>query len=333
MTLVGSATIMVQGVATDCYKASFMGEGTFSATEGNVVETGTAYFRKSDMANVNSTMTVTTYAGGLVLTQITYTNTSIPVTPYQFPLYVGQSWSSSYDSTVKTTNFTSINPTQVNATNTTHVSDNYNVASESVVAVTAGSYDAYDVHSTSSSGYTDDYYSPQVENSVQTVSHFSNGTVSTSVSLQDFSAWAYQSSITVTENSNTYNVGLFADATISNKSENNTAITFQVNGTSGTSGRASITVPKGLNRTLVQVYVDNNLETLTVTPNSTSFQLYFTFGLTTHTVTLLYASNTLTPATLSTYLFFVGLVVAALVVMPVVFILLRRRSTPPPAVS
>jgi hypothetical protein len=327
-TIVGSSTLVVNGVATDCYKATLTGSGTFSFSglSGSLTESGISHFRKSDMALVNTNLTQVLTAG-FVLTEIVYTNTSIPVAQYQFPLYVGKTWSASYSSTTTTTSYSTINPTPSTTKNTTQVSQNYNVASESVLSVPAGSYDAYDVHSTASSGYTDDYYSPQVENSIETTSHFSNGTVTNSLSLQDFSAWPFQSSLTVSKSGTNYGVGIYADATISNTSQNSTAITFQVNATSGTSGRADVAIPKTLNNTLVKVYVDSNLETLTATSNATSYIFYFTFGLTTHTVTLLYAAPaTTTP--LTTYLLYGGIAAAIAIVAVVALLALRRRSKP-----
>jgi hypothetical protein len=331
-TIVGSATQVVNNVATDCYKVTLTGTGTFSfmGLSGSLTESGMSYFRKTDMALVNTNLTQVLTAG-FVLTQIIYTNTSVPVLSYQFPLYVGQTWSENYNSTTTTTSYTSINPTPSTTKNTTLTSENFNVASESVLSVPAGSFDAYDVHSADTSGsYTDDFYSPQVENGISTVSHLPNGTIDTSLSLEDFSAWPFQSSMTVSKSGTSYSIGLYADATISNQQQNSTAITFQVNATSGTTGRANIAIPRTLNNTLVKIYVDNNLQTPTVTSNSTSYIFYFTFGLTTHTVTLVYASSPTTP--LTTYLLY-GVIAAAIAIVIIVALLLtRRRAKPAPAI-
>ena len=124
-----------------------------------------------------------------------------------------------------------------------------------------------------------------------------------------------------------YDVGLMADATISNQSSNNTAITFQVNATSGTSGRANVAIPLTLNNTVVKVYVDSNLETVNSSKNSTDYQLFFTFGLTTHTVTVLYTATLGTPWT--TYLIYGGIAAAALALIVAAFLILRRRTKPP----
>src|SRR5437879_10754009 len=86
---------------------------------------------------------------------------------------------------------------------------------------------------------------------VKGVSYYPNGTVQSTITLQDFNAWAYQSSLTVSKGGSNYDVGLMADATISNQSSNSTAITFQVNATSGTSGRANVAMPLTLNNTVV----------------------------------------------------------------------------------
>ena len=339
-TLIGSATIPVNGVATDCYKATLNGTGTFSLNgiSGAYTQNAVGYFRKSDMASVNLNLTQV-FTAGFVLTQIVYTNSSIPTVSYQFPLYVGRTWSTNYNTTTTTTSYTSINPTPTTTKNTTQTSENFDVASESVMSVPAGSFDAYDVHSVASSGYADDYYSPQVENSISTVDYLPNGTISDSLSLQDFSAWPFQSSLTVSKSGINYNVGIYADATISNRQQNSTAITFQVNATSGTSGRANIALPEALNNTLVKVYIDNNpvvcsgpsQQCFNISQNSTDYEVYFTFSLTTHTVTLVYATTPAASTSLTTYLLYGGIAAAIAIIIIVALLLMRKRPKPAPA--
>jgi len=327
-TLTGSLVLLVKGVSTPCYTETISGTGTFArpGLSGTFTETGTGYVRQSDLGAINSNVTVVITAG-LTLTQNTYSNNSIPVVNEQFPLYTGKTWVETYTTTNRVTTFTSLNPTPTITTSNNYTAQLYSVTGSSVISVNAGSYLAYDIHSTNSTGTQDAYYSPQVENMVKGVSYYPNGTVQSTITLQDFNAWAYQSSVTVAKGGSKYDVGLMADATISNQSSNNTAITFQVNATSGTSGRANVAIPLTLNNTVVKVYVDSNLETVNSSKNSTDYQLFFTFGLTTHTVTVLYTATLGTPWT--TYLIYGGIAAAALALIVAAFLILRRRTKPP----
>src|SRR5207302_2008163 len=183
----------------------------------------------------------------LTLTQNTYSNNSIPVVNEQFPLYTGKTWVETYTTTNKVTTFTSLNPTPTITTSNNYTAQLYSVTGSSVISVTAGSYLAYDIHSTNTTGTQDAYYSPQVENMVKGVSYYPNGTVQSTITLQDFNAWDYQ--------------------------------------------------------------------------------LFFTFGLTTHTVTVVYAAILGTPWT--TNLIYGGIAAAALALIVAAFLILRRRTKPP----
>ena len=328
LTLSSIVTLLVNGVPTTCYKETESGSGNLNRNgiTGTFTTSGTAYIRQSDLAAINNNITVV-FNAGFTLTQITYSNTSTPVPAGQFPLYVGETWKESYLTTNKITTFTSVNPTPTVTTTNNATAQVYTVTGSSVLSVSAGSYLAYDVHSTNATtGSEDQYYSPQVDNIVKDVSYYPNGTVKTTLTLQDFNAWAYQTMLTVNNNGATYNVGLMADATISNQSSNSTSITFQVNATDGTSGRANVAMPVTLNNTNIRIYVDNNIQTPTQSKNSTYAQFFFTFGLSTHTVTLVYSAA---PASqLIMYIIYggIGAVAAALVIAAL--LIFRRRAKP-----
>jgi len=329
-TIASSATVLFEGSTVDCYLMSVAGSGSFtgSGVSGTFTLSGSAYSRRSDLAPLTGNITVTVVAG-FTLTQTTHTNNSPLVAPYQFPLSVGKTWSVNYNTTNTVTTFTSINPTPQVTTTTTHTSRTFSVTSSSVMPVGAGSFEAYDVHSSDQSSYTDDYYSPQVENTIKSTEYNSTtGLLISSQSLEDFRAWPYQVSLTLTKNGSNYNGEIMSDATISNNGQNSTAITFRVSGTDGVAGRANVTLPMALNSTSVKVYVDANLVAPTVSKNSTALFFYFIFGLSTHTVTLQYAA---TPSGLSlTNALLVGGIVAAAVIIITVLLLLSRRGKPSP---
>lgn len=328
MTLTSIVTLLVNGVSTSAYKETTTGSGNLAknGVTGTFTTTGTGYVRQSDLASINDNLTVV-FNAGFTFTQITYTNTSTPVVPAEFPLYVGKTWVHRYTTTTQQTTFTSINPTPVVKTFNNNTAQVYTVASSSIVSVDAGSYLAYQIHSTNATGNEDQYYSPQVDNLIKDVSYYPNGTVQSTITLHDFSAWAYQSTLNVSHNGGSYNVGLMADATISNQSSNSTAINFQVNGTSGTSGRANVAIPTTLNNTVVKVYVDSSLVTVTSSKNSTYYQLFFTFGLTTHTIALLYTASP--AASWTSYLIYGGIAAAAIALVIAALLILRRRTQPP----
>jgi len=167
-TLTGSLVLLVNGVSTPCYRETISGTGTFvrSGLSGTFTETGTGYVRQSDLGAISSNVTIVITAG-FTLTQNTYSNNSIPVVNEHFPLYTGKTWVETYTTTNKVTTFTSINPTPTITTSNNYTSQLYSVTGSSVISVTAGSYLAYDIHSTNTTGTQDAYYSPQVENMVK----------------------------------------------------------------------------------------------------------------------------------------------------------------------
>jgi len=329
-TIAGSATILVNGVSTDSYRLVATGSGTVSGSgiTGTFTESGSLYFRKSDMGAINGTATIVETAG-IVVTVIVSGHNSIPVAPYKFPLAIGNSWSTSYTDNTTITHYTSVNPTPVVQTNVTSVTKSYSVVSSSIMTVGAGSFEGYDVHSTDSSGSTDDYYSPQVENSLKMQSYDSSGSLTASQSLTAFNAWPYRWSIPTTINNSNYNIQIESDATIANGGKNSTFITFQVTGPDSVSGRANVAIPIVLNSTSVKVFVDANSIIPTVTKNSTDFFVYFTFGLSTHTVTLQYALPPTASLPLTTILLIVG-AVAAIIVVTTIILLVRSKRKPPP---
>ncbi|OLD44106.1 hypothetical protein AUI51_03690 [archaeon 13_1_40CM_2_52_4] len=329
-TIAGSATILVNGISTDSYRLVVTGTGTISGlgVTGTFTESGSLYLRKSDMGAINGTATIVETAG-IVVTVIVSGHNTIPVAPYKFPLAIGNSWSTSYTDNTTITQYTSVNPTPVVTNNVTQVTRSYSVVSSSIMTVGAGSFEGYDVHSTDSSGSTDDYYSPQVENSLKMLSYDSKGSLTASQSLTAFNAWPYGWSIPTTINNSNYHIQIESDATIANGAKNSTSITFQVTGPDSVSGRANVTIPIVLNSTSIKVFVDTNSIIPTVTKNSTDFFVYFTFGLSTHTITLQYAPPPTAGLPLTTILLILG-AVAAIIIVTAITLLLRSKKKPPP---
>ncbi len=328
-TIVGSATILVNGVSTDAYRMTITGSGTISGSvTGTFTEIGSQYLRKADMAGINATGTIVETAG-IIVTVIVSGHDSAPVPPYRFPLAIGNSWAASYNETTTVTHYTSVNPTPVTTTNVTQIAKSYSVVSSSIMTVGAGSFEGYDVHSSDSSGSTDDYYSPQAENSLKTLSYDSTGSLTASQSLTAFNAWPYSWSIPTTINNSNYNIQIESDATIANGAKNSTSITFQVTGPDSVSGRANVTIPIILNSTVVKVFVDTNSIIPMVTKNSTDFFVYFTFGLSTHAVTLQYAPPPTAGLPLTTILL-IGGAVAAIIAVTTIILLVRSKRKPLP---
>ncbi len=99
---------------------------------------------------------------------------------------------------------------------------------------------------------------------------------------------------------------------------------FQVSGTDGVTGRANVTVPIQFNSTAIKVKVDNSMATATVLKDPVNYYVFFTFPLSTHTISLTYASP---PSGLPIVLIveIVG-VVAAVVITAAILLFLRRRK-------
>ena len=329
-TIAGSATIVVDGISADSYRVMVTGSGTISGSgvTGTFTESGSDFLRKSDMGLISGTATIVETAG-IVVTVIVSGHNSVPVPAYQFPLAIGNSWSITYTDNTTVTQYTSVNPTPVVTTSVNQTTRSYSVVSNSIMTVGAGSFEGYDVHSSDSSGSTDDYYSPQVENGIKTLSYNSGGSLTASQSLTAFSAWPYSSLLPITINNSNYNVQIESDATISNAARNNTAVTFQVTGIDSVSGRANVTIPIALNSTTVKVFVDTNAIIPTVSKNSTDLSVYVTFGLSTHTVTLQYALSPMAGLALTTILLIVG-AVAAIIVVTTIILLVRTKKKPLP---
>jgi len=90
-----------------------------------------------------------------------------------------------------------------------------------------------------------------------------------------------------------------------------------------------VTIPIVLNSTSIKVFVDTNSIIPTVTKNSTDFFVYFTFGLSTHTITLQYAPPPTAGLPLTTILLILG-AVAAIIIVTAITLLLRSKKKPPP---
>src|SRR5438552_15353750 len=157
------------------------------------------------MGLISGTATIVETAG-IVVTVIVSGHNSVPVRAYQFTLAIGNSWSITYTDNATVTQYTSVNPTPVVTTSVNQTTRSYSVVSKSIMTVGAGSFEGYDVHSSDSSGSTDDYYSPQVENSLKMQSYDSSGSLTASQSLTAFNAWPYRWSIPTTINNSNYNI-------------------------------------------------------------------------------------------------------------------------------
>jgi hypothetical protein len=307
-----------------------------SGVTGTWTQGGWGHFRKTDLAEVNSRFTLNLTLVGSVSTVIIYfifiSTNNPPILAYQFPLTVGSQWSmSGGNQTVISQYYYSFNATRNNRTVTNSTNAVYNVLTSPLTTVPAGTFDSYQIRQRSpDNSYTDKFYSPETENLVKQVGYAANGTQLSTMSLVDYSAWPYKSTIGFSTSGNSYNAVIGTDVPTSNIHQDTLSITFQVTGTDGVTGKASIWIPLKANNTNIKVLVDTNPATLTITQNATYNQIIFTFPLSTHTVTVTYAAAPV--SFLQQYM--LPIIIAAIGIIAIVLVtlllVLRRKPAPPP---
>jgi len=227
---------------------------------------------------------------------------------------------------------TSLDPTLHNSGGVNSTDAVYNVLTSSLTTVPAGTFDSYQIRQRSpDSSYSDTYYSPEVEGIVKQIGYAANGTQLSTMSLTDYSAWPYKSSLRLSTNGNGDNAIIETDVSASNIHQDTLSIMFQVTGTDGVTGRASIWIPVQANNTNIKVYVDAKLTTATINKNQTDYQVLFTFPLSTHTITVTYAVILQTPF-LQQYMLLIALAAVGVlaILLAAIFLVVRRKPAPEP---
>src|SRR5438132_12347313 len=94
LTILGAETINSHGASVDVYKVA--GDGSGYATGGFVTGSwtisGTQFARRSDMAGVNGTLSITIQANGITATVVAASDMSPAREQVTSPLYLGRTW-------------------------------------------------------------------------------------------------------------------------------------------------------------------------------------------------------------------------------------------------
>jgi hypothetical protein len=192
--------------------------------------------------------------------------------------------------------------------------------------VTAGTYDTYLVRSSSTSGARETYYSPEAEQIVEQINYNSTGAVVSKTSLQSFDAWPYFTSFQASYAGTSYALGIRTDVPATRIVQDPTAVTFQVSGNDSVTGRANVTIPIMFNSTIIGVRVDGTtVTTASILKDSVNYYVFFTFPLSTHTISITYAK---VPAFSSLVILAIVGTVAAVVIIAAILILFGRRRSP-----
>jgi hypothetical protein len=346
-TLASQQSISIHYVDYNSYRITLSGSGSVTGSilgysvSGSWTASGEDYTRTTDLADIKSHISFQISIqiaapvpnNSFTTTLISDTTNNPPSQTLQFPLSVGAHWATTVTSTTSTTTYSTPNPTPVTNVTTTTDSQNSDVTSYSVTAVPAGSFDTYLVRTTSSSGSTNNYYSPEVENMIKIQDYNSTGGLTASFNLSAYSAWPYKSAIALSMNGNQYTAVVGTDISAYNVHQDTLSIIFQVTGTDGITGRASIWLPIKANDTDIKVLVDANPATFTISQNQTYYQILFTYPLSTHTITVTYATVMLLSPFLQQYLLPLILAiaaVAAVIIIVTILLVVRRKSSPQP---
>jgi hypothetical protein len=243
----------------------------------------------------------------------------------EFPLYVGKTWSQTVTShSTATIQYPLGQGKTVQYFNTTTTT--YSVVSLQLTTVTAGTYDTYLVRSSSTSGSTETYYSPEAEQIVEEINYDSTGAVVSTTTLQSFDAWPYSTSFQASHAGASYALIIRTDVPATQIAQDATAITFQVSGNDTVTGRADVTFPIMFNSTIIGIKVDGtNVTSASILKDSVNYYLFFTFPLSTHTISITYAK---VPAFSSLVILAIVGTVAAVVIIAAVLILFGRRRSP-----
>jgi len=322
-TITDAEPITLNGNTYDAYRmgATSAGSATGPTLTASVTQTGYSFLRRSDLAGIAGLVSTSFSANGLTFTQIQNQTNSPPVVSAKFPLYLNEQWSTTVTTTTNQTTIPPTGlPTVITYSNTTTTS--YLVTSVSLTTVPAGTYDTYLIRSSDATGTSETYYSPEVLQPIKEVSYNSTGAVTTTVQLQSFDAWPYSTPFTANNAGTNYNLILDTDISATNIAQNPTTVSFQVNGTDGVTGRANITIPRKFNTTDITVKVDTTLTTTTILEDTSNYYVYFTFPLSTHTITLTYAMPGLP------WLIIIGIIAAIGAVLAIAtFLIIRRKKS------
>jgi hypothetical protein len=330
ITVVDAETVTVSGTTYNAYRLSISsaGSATSPTLTASVTESGYSLYRQSDQADIQDFVSTSFTFNGLTFTQIATSTNNPPKTSGQFPLSLNEAWTQTVTTlnnvtTINTSGVRSVS-TYSNTTTTTYV-----VTSTPLTTVTAGTFDSYLIRSSDPTGTSETYYSPEVLQPIKVVGYNSTGSVTNTIQLQSYNAWPYSTPLTVNRSGTNYNVVVDTDVASTNTGQSPTTVTFQVNGTDGVTGRANVTIPLGLNNTLITVKVDTTITTATILKDSSNYYIYFNFPLSTHTITITYATAaSATP--LTTSLLYGGIAAAVAIVIIAALLLLHRRAKPAP---
>jgi hypothetical protein len=342
-TLASQQSINVQGIDYNSYRVTLTGSGSVTgvvagySVTGSWTTSGDDYMRTSDLADIKSHLSLQISVQiaapipntSFTYTQITDSTNNPPSQTLQFPLSTGGHWAVTLTSTTSTTSYSTGNPTPVTNVTTTTESENSDVISNSVTTVPAGAFDAYLVRTSMSSGYTEDYYSPEVENMIKIQDYNSTGVQTDSFTLLSYSAWAYKSTIGISMNGKDYTTTIGTDVSLYNVRQDTLSIIFQVTGTDGVTGKASIWIPIPANNTDIKVLVDMTPTSFTISQNQTDYQILFTYPLSTHTITVTYAAR-LQSSFLQQYTQPIALAAVGIlaIVIVAIFLVVRRKPAP-----
>ena len=322
-TITDAEPITLNGNTYDAYRmgATSAGSATGPTLTASVTQTGYSLLRRSDLAGIAGLVSTSFNANGLTFTQIQNQTNSPPAVNTKFPLYLNEQWSTTVTTTTNQTTIPPTGlPTVITYSNTTTTS--YLVTSVSLTTVPAGTYDTYLIRSSDPTGTTETYYSPEVLQPIKSVSYNSTGAVTSTVQLQSFDAWPYSTPFTANNAGTNYNLILDTDISATNIAQNPTTINFQVNGTDGVTGRANITIPRKFNTTNITVKVDTTSTATTILGDTSNYYVYFTFPLSTHTITLTYATAGLP------WLIIIGIIAAVGAVVAIATLLILRQRKP-----
>jgi hypothetical protein len=322
LTIVDEETITVSGNTYDAFRIISSGSGSAigPTLTAAITVSGYSLARHSDFADIQDLVTTSFTFSGQTLTQIQTTTNTPPTLSGKFPLSVGETWSYT---TTTVTNTTTIPPVGLpstrittNTTSTTAV-----VLNLGLTTVPAGTYDTYLVRSSSSTGSQQTYYSPEVMQPIKQVSYNSTGIATSTLQLQSYNAWPFSTNLAANRGGTNYNIVVQTDVGATALVQNPTTITFKISGNDTVTGRANVTIPQKFNTTNITVQVDGTTTTTTTLKDSANYYVFFTLTLSTHTITLTYASSSFP------WFLILGILGAvAAVVIVSVFILLKRRK-------
>jgi hypothetical protein len=322
LTIVDEETITVRGNAYDAFRIISSGSGSAigPTLTAAITVSGYSLARHSDFADIQDLVTTSFTFTGQTLTQIQTTTNTPPILSGKFPLSVGETWSYT---TTTVTNTTTIPPVGLpstrittNTTSTTAV-----VLNLGLTTVPAGTYDTYLVRSSSSTGSQQTYYSPEVMQPIKQVSYNSTGIATSTIQLQSYNAWPFSTNLAANSGGTNYNIIVQTDVGATALEQNPTTITFKISGNDTVTGRANVTIPQKFNTTNITVQVDGTTKTTTTLKDSANYYVFFTLTLSTHTITLTYASPSF-----PWFLIIEILGAVAAVVIVSIFILLKRKK-------